>query len=142
MTPIIQSIRDYVMQYPGLDENGCLYVDYLGNEPIEYSVEAVPAEPFYRRYTDGDGIRQFLFLFASREYYSADVTQCIENLGFYEGFERWIREQNENGILPDLGPGREPIAVQVLTGGYGLSQDESTARYQMQLRLLYKEEST
>ncbi len=138
MKPIIECVRNYVMQFPGLLE-GCLLVDYLGAKPIEYTVEAVPCTPIYRNYTDGGCVKQFLFLFASREYYSADVNQCIENLAFYEDFERWITDNNDQGDLPDLDQ-RIPCSIEVLTGGYAFDFDQNTARYQIQLRLLYEEE--
>lgn len=137
MKPMIRCIRDYILQFPALKE-GCLYVDYLGNTAVEYTVEAVPCDPVYTKYTDGSCMKQFLFLFASREFYSADVNQCIENLSFYEEFERWIWEQNRSGILPDL-DGRSPVSLEVLTGGYAFDADENTARYQIQLRLIYEE---
>lgn len=136
---LIECVRDFVLTFPELDEDGCLYVDYLGDQAIEYSVEAVPCDPVFRRYTDGGCMKQFLFLFASREFYSADVNQCIENLAFYEHFEHWITNSNLNGVLPDL-DGRTPVSIEVLTGGYAFDADSSTARYQMQLRLLYEEE--
>lgn len=139
MKPLIECLRDFVVQYPELDENGCLCVDYLGDQAIEYSVEAVPCNPVYQQYTDGGCMKQFLFLFASREYYSADINQCIENLAFYENFENWIREKDRSGELPDL-DGRSPVSIEVLTGGYAFDAVCNTARYQMQLRLLYEEE--
>lgn len=139
MKPLIECVRDFVMTFPALDENGCLHVDYLSSEAIEYSVEAVPCNPVFQQYTDGGCIKQFLFLFASRAYYSADVNQCIENLAFYEDFAEWVFSSNQTGALPDL-DGREPVSIEVLTGGYAFDADSSTARYQMQLRLLYEEE--
>lgn len=139
MASVIESLREYILTFPELDENGCLCVDYLGDQAIEYSVEAVPCNPVYQQYTDGGCMKQFLFLFASREYYSADVNQCIENLAFYEEFADWIFTNNRAGILPDLGE-REPVSIEVLTGGYAFDADSNTARYQMQLRLLYEEE--
>ena len=139
MASIIEALRSYILTFPELDENGCLLVDYLGNQAIEYSVEAVPCNPVYRQYTDGGSMKQFIFLFASREFYSADVNQCIDNLAFYEKFADWIFENNHAGILPDL-DGREPVSIEVLTGGYAFDADSNTARYQMQLRLLYEEE--
>lgn len=140
MGTVIEALREYILTFPGLDENGCLCVDYLGNQAIEYSVEAVPCNPVYQQYTDGGCIKQFLFIFASREFYSADVNQCIDNLAFYESFANWIFENNRAGILPDLGSSREPVSIEVLTGGYAFDADSNTARYQMQLRLLYEEE--
>ena len=139
MKPIIECIRNYVLDFPELDEDGCLYVDYLGDQAIEYSVEAVPCDSVFKRYTDGGCMKQFLFLFASREYYSADINQCIENLEFYEHFENWIRKNDLAGDLPDL-VGRDPESNEVLTAGNAYDADSNTARYQMQLRLLYEEE--
>lgn len=138
MKPLIECVRDYVMQFPEL-RDGRLMVDYLGSDAIEYTVETVPTTPIFKQYVDGGCVKQFLFLFASREYYSADVNQCIENLAFYENFERWITENNEKGILPDLDM-RTPCSIEVLTGGYAFDCESSTARYQIQLRLLYEEE--
>lgn len=139
MKSVIECVRDFVMTFPELDENACRSVDYLGDQAIEYAVEAVPCERIYQRYTDGGCMKQFLFLFASREFYSADVNQCIENLAFYEHFEDWIFQNNQAGILPDL-DGRTPVSIEVLTGGYAFDADENSARYQMQLRLIYEEE--
>jgi hypothetical protein len=126
------------MTFPEL-KDGALLVDCLGSEPIGYTVETVPCNPIYRQYTDGTCMKQFLFLFASREYYGEDVNKNIENLGFYEHFSDWIFENNYNDIVPDL-DGRIAISVEVLTGGYAFDTDANTARYQIQLRLLYEEE--
>ena len=135
---IIESIREYIMTFPEL-KDGCLLVDYLGSEPIEYSVEPVPCDPVYQKYTDGSCIKQFLFIFASREFYDADVNKCIENLAFYENFADWITSCSDSGILPEL-ENASPISIEILTGGYAISADANTARYQIQLRLLYEEE--
>lgn len=137
--PIIQAVRDYVMEFPKL-KDGCLLVDHLGGEPVEYTVEPVPCNPIYKKYADGGCIKQFLFLFASREYYSADVNQNIENHSFYEDFSEWIYELNFNETLPDLGSDRTALGIEILTGAYQLSADSNTARYQIQLRLIYEED--
>lgn len=135
---IIEALRCFCLGFPEL-KDGALLVDYLGSTAIEHTVETVPCDPIYRRYTDGGCLKQFLFMFASREGYSRDVDQCIQNMEFYEHFERWIREKNEEGDLPDLGDDRRPVSLEVLTGGYAFSEDATTARYQMQLRLIYEE---
>lgn len=136
--PIIEYIRSYIMKFPEL-KDGCFLVDFLGNQPIEYVVETVPCDPVYKKYTDGSCMKQFLFVFASREFYSEDVSRCLENNAFYERFEDWITERNFNGILPDLGDTRCPVSIEVLTGGYAFDTDTNTARYQIQLCLLYEE---
>lgn len=138
-TPIIESIRDYIYEFPEFSENCCLLIDYLGDKAVEYTVEAVPCDPVYKTYVDGEKVKQFLFVFASREYFSADINTCIDNLHFYEKFEEWIEDNNDAGILPDL-DGKTPVSIEVLTRGYVLSADEETARYQIQLRLIYEED--
>jgi hypothetical protein len=138
-TPIIESIRDYISEFPELSENCCLLIDYLGDKAVEYTVEAVPCDPVYKTYVDGEKVKQFLFVFASREYFSADINTCIDNLHFYEKFEEWIEDNNDAGILPDLDD-KIPVSIEVLTRGYVLSADEETARYQIQLRLIYEED--
>lgn len=139
ISPLIECIRNYILSFPEL-KGGALLVDILGDKPIEYTIETVPCDPVVRKYTDGSCMKQFLFIFASREFFSEDVAQNIENLGFYEKFEDWIKEQNDEGILPDLGDDREPVSIEVLTGGYAFEADTNTARYQIQLRLTYEEE--
>ena len=69
-----------------------------------------------------------------------DVNQAIENLSFYEDFESWIWDNNQTGNLPDMGDGRSPVSIEVLTRGYSFSEDANSARYQIQLRLLYEED--
>jgi len=139
MKTITESIRDYIMNYPELKE-GCLLVDFLGDKAVEYTIEPVPCDPVVQKYVDGGCIKQFLFIFASREYYSEDVNLCLDNLGFYEQFEEWIKNLNDEGVLPELDGERVPVSIEVLTKGYAFSAEADTARYQIQLRLLYEEE--
>ena len=136
MSAIIDSVRTYLMQFEGL-QDGLFCVDYLGADPTEYCVEAVPCDPIYQRYTDGDCLRQFLFIFASREFFSADVVQNTANAAFYEAFMDCIYENDLNGVLPVL-DGHEAISIEVLTSGYVFDADGDAARYQIQLRLIYQ----
>lgn len=136
---IAEAVREYIMEFPELKE-GCLLIDFLGDKPVEYTIETVPCEPTVKKYTDGSCMKQYEFIFASREYFSEDVIINIENLGFYQNFEEWINDRNEKGIFPELGDEREPVSIEVLTQGYAFAVDSDTARYQIQLRLTYEEE--
>jgi hypothetical protein len=133
---MIERIRDYVLTYPQLPD-GAVQIDYLGAEAGQFTLEAVPCDPVYRRYTDGGCIRQYLFVFASRSYYGADVALCAENQALFEGLSRWIRENDRQGALPVLDEGCTAERLDVLSSGYVLSEDTESARYQMQLRLIY-----
>ena len=135
---IIKSLRDYISQCPYLYEfNKGINIDYLDNDSTTYSIEEVPCEPIIKRYINGDTKRQYDFIFASRESYGADVFQNIENSGFYEDFSSWIEEESSKGNLPSLEGNRESLEIRVSTTGYAFQTDDNSARYQIQLKLIY-----
>lgn len=135
---IIKALRDYISQCPYLYEfNKGINIDYLDNNSTTYSIEEVPCEPIIKRYINGDTKRQYDFIFASRESYGADVFQNIENSGFYEDFSNWIEEQSVKGNLPSLEGNRESLEIKVSTTGYAFQTDDNSARYQIQLKLIY-----
>lgn len=138
---IIQAVREYLLTYPGISESDALLlVDYLGSEAGQFTIEPVPCDPIFQKYADGGCQKQYLFLLASREEYSAALLPCVKNEQFYEDFARWIEVQNAQRVLPDLGVDRFAVGIEVITGGYVLGEDADTARYQIQLRLVYEEE--
>lgn len=133
---IVQCVRDFIMKCPFLNE-GKINVDYLGLDVTEYSIDAVPAETVIKKYIDGSSERQFLFNFASIEYYGADVIQNIDNSGFYERFAKWLDDMSSSGELPEMPEGTKPIKIEALSSGYMFDSNTDTARYQIQCRLLY-----
>ncbi|MDE5936305.1 MAG: chloramphenicol resistance protein [Ruminococcus sp.] len=134
---IIESIRDFISGCPLLKNGVLLNVDRLGATEIEYTVDGEITRPILRQYTDGSSLRQFEFVFASREKYGADTLQNIANSGFYEDFADWIETQSNTGNLPKLDKYRVPQYIEVLSGGYVFDSDDSTARYQIQLKFVY-----
>lgn len=133
--PIIQSIRDYVMTYPDIDDRK-INIDYLGNG-MEYSIDPIGADPIYKRYADGSCLKQFQFAFTSKEAYDGDARTGIANSGFYQDFAEWTEQNNLDDILPEL-DGHDAIRVDVLQSGYLFSTEEDLGRYQMICRLIYK----
>lgn len=136
---IIQSVTDFMKTCPEL-KDGYFRVDSLGNRPTEYTIESMPCEPWIDRYVNGGGIKQYLFALGSREYYAVDSMQNIENLSFYENLCEWLEECNDSGTLPVLDEGLVPEEIEVASTGYLYSADGKTARYQIQLRLIYEKE--
>lgn len=134
---MIESIRNYMCSCPLLKDGCFLRVDFLGNEPTEYVIETVPTNRIIKRYVDGGSLREYLFIFASREYYSSDVLQNLENSGFYEDFAEWIESQNAKGIYPDMGRGKSACGIEALSNGYMFDATENEARYQIQCRIIY-----
>ena len=137
---IIKALRNYIRTCPYLDTfNNAIKinVNYLESSADTYSIEEVPINPIIKKYTNGDSVRQYAFIFTSREPYGIDVLQNIDNSGFYEKFAEWIENQNDNEVFPLLDNGLEPLAIEVISTGYAFAVTEDTAQYQIQLRLKY-----
>lgn len=137
---IISGIEEFFLKCPLL-KDGCLRVDFLGPKPTEYVIETLPGSPVVKRYIDGSSIRQCLFAFGSREYYSQDRLQNIENTKFYEDLTDWIEECNRTDNLPDMPSGMSAQSLQVISTGYLYDSSMSNARYQIQLALQYFKEA-
>jgi len=129
---IIKAIREYITKCPYLHD-GKIGVDYLENE-VAYSIEPTPVAPKASEFIDDSGIRQFAFIFASRESYGQETIQNMLNTEFYEDFSNWIEEQNNLGNLPEI-EGIEEI--ECTSTGYSYQTGIDTARYQIQLRITY-----
>lgn len=134
---IIESVRNFISGCPLLKNDVLLNVDRLGDSEIEYTIDGEITDPILRRYTDGSSLRQFNFIFASREKYGADTLQNIANSGFYEDFADWIETQSNAGNLPILDKYRIPQYIEVQSNNYIFDTDDSTARYQIQLKFIY-----
>ena len=136
---IISSIRAFVNQCPFLDEFDALVgVEYLPEDTKSYMVEAsVTENPVKKRQINGDTVRRFNFIFASREYFGWDTVESMDVAGFYENFSEWLERCSLTGDLPELGEGKEAKKIQALTNGYVLNADETKAQYQIQCQLVY-----
>ena len=140
MASMIQGIVEYVTQCPLLSE-GYIRVDSLGPRPIEYGIATLPCDPIVKKYVDGSSIRQYLFGVTSREYYSIDMIQNIKNSEIYEDLAEWFEGQNKAQSFPDLGSGKTVQRIELVTSGYLYSTDRKTARYQLEIRIIYHKEA-
>lgn len=122
-------------------KDGALRVDYLGEKPVEYTIEVLPCDPVVKRYLGGSTVRQYLFAFGSREFYSQERLQNIQNSAFYERLADWVETKSMSGVLPELPDGMEAQQLEVVSSGYLFDGSMTNARYQIQLRLLYFKEA-
>lgn len=136
---IIDSVRNFILTCPFLNESDDgkkINVNYLAESATVYSIEEVPCDPILKTYIGGDTVRQFQFIFASREEYGPDILQNITNSDFYEKFSDWIEEQNDIGNFPILDK-KKPLEIKVMSPGYVLQVSVDKVRYQIELRLKY-----
>ena len=137
---IIDALEKYFI-WCELLKDGALRVDYLGEKPVEYTIEVLPCDPVVKRYLGGSTVRQYLFAFGSREFYSQERLQNIQNSAFYELLADWVETRSMSGILPELPDGMEAQQLEVVSSGYLFDGSMTNARYQIQLRLLYFKEA-
>lgn len=136
--PVVESIRNFIKQCPYLPEYyKSLNVDFQGEDVGSYMIESTPANPYVKRYTNGTGIKQFPFVFSSRELHAENVKENINNSGFYEHFSEWLDECTRNKVFPELEGRREPIKIFATTSGYVYDTDNGTAQYIIQCNFHY-----
>lgn len=137
---VIDSLYDW-LKTCSLFEEKRLDIDCLQSDSNHYSLDAVPCERIVKRYLDGSSVRRQLFTISSRAPFGPDITTQSENLQFFDDLESWLEEQAERGLLPDLGENRRARSLTVLSSSYPVEADEGqgggTARYQIQLELIY-----
>ena len=134
---IIDGVRAWLKTYEGLAD-GRLSVDFLPEEAKSYSVDTVATTEIVKRYLDGSSIRQFLFCVSSREFYSDNIAQNVDNQAFYEGLAAWLERKSKLRQFPNIGTGRTVRSIEISSTAYPFVVDEhGTARYQLQLKLTY-----
>lgn len=135
---IIEAIRKYIGDLECMSTfESAINVNYLAGEVDSFSIEEVPCNPIVQRYLDGTAIRQFQFVFCSREPYGSEILQNIENSTFYEDFADEIESKNNEGILPLLANG-ESLKIEVISSAYTVSVTEDTSMYQINLNFKYR----
>ncbi len=134
---IISAIQSYIKNCTELEYGAPVWINYLGNEPIEYSIVPIPGSRVVETYLDGSSLRVYPFAFQSVES-TADDLERLEAQGFYEAFADWLEEQSELGELPELGSGRISEKMEAVNWGYLFQSGESaTGIYQIQCQLQY-----
>ena len=135
---IIEAIRNYISNLDCMSTlDNAINVNYLAGEVDNFSIEEVPCNPIVKRYLDGTAVRQFQFVFCSREPYSNEILQNIDNSSFYEDFAEEIEDKNNKGILPILTTG-ESLKIEVISSAYTVSVTEDTSMYQINLNFKYR----
>lgn len=109
-------------------------VDFLSNEPDNYSLDKVPVNSIVEEWITGDELHRDLYNLRSRMNYSSDTISNIENIGFYEVFEQTIKEKNRKKELPNI----EGIqSISCLNCGTMVTANTNTAEFDIQVQIEY-----
>jgi hypothetical protein len=136
---IITKLREYLMEIISeLKESyEQLNIDFLSNEPNNYSLDKIPVQKEVEKWIIGPTIQRNVYSFRSRMEYSADVISNIENIGFYEEFEKIIKQKDDNNDLPEI-DGIE--SIRCLNAGTMRRANTNTAEFDIQIQIEYREE--
>ncbi len=133
---MIHTMKAFMTACPTLTDID-INVNYLGENEANGAVENVSCEPVIKNYTDGGALRQFLFTVALREKYGQDAAENTTAIQKLEHLSDWIYEQNRLGILPVLDGNKNAVSLEVIKTGWVEEKMSNTAKYQLQLRLVY-----
>lgn len=109
-------------------------VNFLSNDINNYSLDKIPTDSVVERWITGYELHRDVYSFRSRMNYSANVISNLENIGFYETFEKIIADKNKLRELPDI----EGIqTIQCLNCGSLNNANTNTAEFDIQIQIEY-----
>lgn len=134
----ITKLRTYLMSVISelIEQYGEMNINFLSNEPNNYSLDKIPVNPTQEQWIIGNFLNRDVYSFRSRVDYSADTMTNIENVGFFETFEKLIKQKNDNNILPDI-DGIQSISC--LNCGSLNNANTNTAEFDIQIQIEYRE---
>ena len=134
----VTKLRAYLMDIITelIGQYGEMNINFLSNEPNNYSLDKIPVNPTTEQWIIGNFLKRDVYSFRSRMNYSADTMTNIENIGFYETFEKIIKQKNDNNLLPDI-DGIQSISC--LNCGTLNRANTNTAEFDIQIQIEYRE---
>ena len=127
---LMEIIEELVESY------GEMNINFLSNEPDNYSLDKIPVDPNTEQWIIGNFLKRDVYAFRSRMNYSADIMQNIENIGFFETFEKLIKQKNDNNILPEIDSIQ---SIRCLNCGALNKAYTDTAEFEIQIEIEYRE---
>lgn len=111
--------------------------NFLGLEVNNYSLDKIPTASIVEPYITGGSLNRDVFSFRSRNSYSQDRINNLNNIGFFEKFESVIYSNNTNGILPEI-EGIE--SIKCLDCGTTNNATNNTCEMDIQIQIEYEME--
>ena len=121
------------------DKSYQINANMLDNDINNYSLDKIPTASTVSKWVNGVEIHRDVYSFRSRMAYSQNTINNLLNIGFFEKFESIIKSNNKKGILPEINGIQN---IECLNCGTMNSADTSTAEFDIQLQITYREEKT
>jgi hypothetical protein len=136
----IEKLRQYLFEnIITLTQNSNFQINanFLSNKIDDYSLDKMPIAPIVTKLICGVEIRRDVFSFRSRKSYSHDKVVNLNNMGFFEEFEKLIKSNNEKGVLPEI---ERVESIKCLNPFTMLSNDDGTkAIFDIQIEVKYRD---
>ena len=113
--------------------------DMLSNKKDDYSLDKIPTNTEVNKWIIGTSIRKDVYSFRSRKPYSQDTINNLENIGFFEEFEKIIKTNNDEGVLPEI-EGIESIEC-LNAGTMVTASNGNTAIFNIQIQITYRDDN-
>ena len=107
--------------------------DFLGDVG-DFSLDKIPTNTEMESWIIGVVKRRDVYSFRSKKFYSHDTINNLENIGFFEDFERAIKSNNEEGVLPEI---NNIESIECLNCGTLNSVDGTQATFDIQIQITY-----
>lgn len=111
--------------------------DMLSNKVGDYSLDKIPTDTEVEKWIIGVAKKRDVYSFRSRKPYQPDTIKNLENIGFFEEFEKIIKSNNEEGVLPEID---NIESIECLNCGTFNSSDGTQATFDIQIQITYREE--
>lgn len=134
---IIEEVRKYLIPIIKELNNNIknLNVDMLSEDINSYSLNKIPSEMVVEKWITGANLYKEQYSLRSRNAYSQDTINNLENIGFFEDFQNKIEDNNEKGILPNI-DGIE--SIECLNCGTMLNANTNDAVFDIQIQITYR----
>lgn len=132
----VTKLREYLMNIIATlnEQYKQINIYFLSDDINNYSLDKIPIEKNDEGWIIGNYFERDVYSFRSRMNYSADTISNMENVGFFETFEKIIKEKNEDGILPNI-DGIE--SIKCLNCGTMNNANTNTAEFDIQIQIEY-----
>lgn len=136
----ISKLREYlfgIINSLTTNRNYQINANMLSNKVDDYSLDKIPTDLEVEEWIIGGGVQKDVYSFRSRKSYSQDTIVNLKNMGFFEQFEKAIKDNNKEGNLPDIN-GIESIECLNPFTMIG-NDDGKLATFDIQIQITYRE---
>ena len=137
----IMKLREYLFEIINTlttNRNYQINANMLSNKIEDYSLDKIPTDTEVENWIIGVVKRRDVYSFRSRRSYSQDAIVNLKNIGFFEQFEKKIKSNNDEGILPDID---NIESIECLNCGSMINNDDGkSATFDIQIQITYREE--